>query len=77
MTKTPKEKGVEPYIKGRHTLLRVYAQSGQYHTIVDSPVRLTWYLSHALKLSHANRWVNPQMSNKRLQEKRSQASSKA
>ena len=27
-----------------------YAQSGQYHTIVESRVRLTWYQSHAFNL---------------------------
>ena len=27
-----------------------YAQSGQYHTIVESRVRLTWYQSYALNL---------------------------
>ena len=30
--------------------MRVYAQSGQYHTIVESRVRLTWYQSDALNL---------------------------
>ena len=29
---------------------RAYAQSRQYHTIVESRVRLTWYQSHALNL---------------------------
>ena len=57
--------------------MRAYAQSGQYHTIVESRVRLTWYQSHALKLNRVNRLVNPEMSNKGLQKKRSQASSKA
>ena len=28
--------------------MRAYAQSGQYHTIVESLVRLTLYQSHAL-----------------------------
>ena len=32
--------------------MRAYAQSGQYHTIMESCVRLTWYQSHALKDSH-------------------------
>ena len=31
--------------------MRAYAQSGQYHTIVESGVRLTWYQSHALNLT--------------------------
>ena len=89
---------------------RTYAQSGQYHTIVESRVHLTWYQSqtpddvpafslfpeggktrglavdqgrykwyqsHALKLSRANRLVNPQISNKGLQKKGSRPSSKA
>ena len=30
--------------------MRAYARSGQYHTIVESRVRLTWYQSHALNL---------------------------
>ena len=30
--------------------MRAYAQSGQYHTIVESRVHLTWYQSHALNL---------------------------
>ena len=36
-------------------VMRAYAQSGQYHTIVESRVHLTWYQSHALKLSHVKR----------------------
>ena len=56
---------------------RAYAQSGQYHTIVESHVHLTWYQSHVPKLSHANKLVNHQMSNKGLQKKRSGAFSKA
>ena len=39
-------------------------------TIVESHVHLTWYQSHALKLSRANRLVNSQMSNKGLQKKK-------
>ena len=31
-------------------VMRGYAQSGQYHTIVESRVRLTLYKSHALNL---------------------------
>ena len=27
-----------------------YGQSGQYHTIVENRVRLSWYQSHALHL---------------------------
>ena len=50
--------------------MRAYAQSGQYHTIVESRVRLTWYQSHVSKLSRANRLVNPQMSNKELQKEK-------
>ena len=47
-------------------VMRAYAQSGQYHNIVESHVRLTWYQSHALNLvfSRASRLVNPQISNK-------------
>ena len=30
--------------------MKAYSQSGQYHTIVESRVRLTWYQSHALNL---------------------------
>ena len=30
--------------------MSAYAQSGQYHTIVESCVCLTWYQSHALNL---------------------------
>ena len=30
--------------------MRAYTQSGQYHTIVESRVHLTWYQSHALNL---------------------------
>ena len=30
--------------------MRAYAQSGQYHIIMESRVRLTWYQSHALNL---------------------------
>ena len=30
--------------------MRAYAQSGQYHTIVESGVHLTWYQSYALNL---------------------------
>ena len=32
--------------------MRAYAQNGQYHTIVESRVRLTWYQSHALTSSN-------------------------
>ena len=53
---------------------RSYVQTGQYHTIVESRIRLTWYESYP-KLSRANRLVNPQMSNKGLEKKmRSRAS---
>ena len=31
--------------------MRVYAQSGQYHTMVESRVHLTWYQSYALNLA--------------------------
>ena len=34
----------------------VYAQSGQYRTIVESRVRLTWYKSHALNLVVSIDW---------------------
>ena len=40
--------------------MRAYAQSGQYHTIVESCVRCP-------KISRANRLVNLQMSNKELE----------
>ena len=31
--------------------MKVYAQSGQYHTIVESRVHLIWYQNHVLKLN--------------------------
>ena len=31
-------------------VMRAYAQSGQYHTIVKDPWFITWYQSHALNL---------------------------
>ena len=33
-----------------------YTQSGQYHIIVESRVRLTWYQSHALNLVVPINW---------------------
>ena len=34
----------------QNKVMRAYAQSRQYHTIVESCIRLTWYQSHALNL---------------------------
>ena len=42
--------GMRPFGKAQSKATRAYAQSGQYHTIVESRVRLTWYQSHALNL---------------------------
>ena len=36
--------------------MKAYAQSGQYHIIVESRVRLTWYQSHALNLTMPIDW---------------------
>ena len=41
---------MRPFVVAQSKVMRVYAQSGQYHTIVESRVRLTWYQSHALNL---------------------------
>ena len=42
--------GMRSFGKAQIKAMRAYAQSGQYHTIVESRVRLTWYQSHALNL---------------------------
>ena len=42
--------GMRPFGEAQSKAIRAYAQSGQYHTIVESRVRLTWYQSHALNL---------------------------
>ena len=55
---------MRPFGETQSKDIRAYAQSGQYHTIVESRVRLTWYQSRANKL------VNPQISNKELLKKR-------
>ena len=65
--------GLRLFGETQSNAMRAYAQSEQYHTIVKSRVRLTRYQSRALKLSRANRLVNPQISNKELLKKRSQA----
>ena len=41
---------MRPFGEAQSKAMRAYAQSGQYHTIVESRVRLTWYQSHALNL---------------------------
>ena len=40
----------EAFWEAQSKAMRAYTQSGQYHTIVESLVRLTWYQSHALNL---------------------------
>ena len=51
---------------------KVYAQSGQFHTSVKSGVHLTEYQNYAPKHDHTNKLVlDSQMSNKRLQKKKS------
>ena len=68
---------MKPFGEVQSKVMRAYAQSGQYHTIVESRVRLSNLVSESCpKLSRANRLVNPQISNKELQKKRSQVSSK-
>ena len=42
--------GMRPFGEAQSQVMRAYAQSGQYRTIVESRVRLTWYQSHALNL---------------------------
>jgi len=42
---------MKPFGEAQSKAMRTYAQSGQYHTIVESRVRLTWYQSHALNLA--------------------------
>ena len=65
---------MRPFEEAQSKAMRAYAQSGQYHTIVESRVRLTWYQSDALNLVvPIDRLVNPQISNKKLLKKRSQA----
>ena len=41
---------MRPFGEAQNKAMRAYAQSGQYHTIVDSRVHLTWYQNHALNL---------------------------
>ena len=36
---------IKPFEETQSKAMRAYAQSGQYHTIVESRVRLTWYQS--------------------------------
>ena len=36
--------------EAQNKVTRAYTQSGQYHTIVESRVHLTWYQSHVLNL---------------------------
>ena len=42
--------GMRPFGETQSKAMRAYAQSGQYHTIVEGRVRLTWYQSHALNV---------------------------
>ena len=42
--------GMRPFEEAQTKAMRAHAQTGQYHTIVESRVRLTWYQSHALNL---------------------------
>ena len=42
--------GMRPFGESQSKAMKAYAQSGQYHTIVESRVRLTWYQGHALNL---------------------------
>ena len=42
--------------EAQNKIMRAYAQSGQYHTIVESGIRLTWYQSHALNLVVSIDW---------------------
>ena len=37
--------------KAQSQAMRVYGQSGQYYTIVESRIHLTWYQNHALNLA--------------------------
>ena len=46
---------MRPFGEAQRKAMRAYAQSGQYHTIVESRVHLTWYQSHALNLALGNR----------------------
>ena len=48
----PKQSHMRAYAQSGqyHTIVESRVQSGQYHTIVESRVRLTWYKSHALNL---------------------------
>ena len=38
---------MRPFGEAQSKAMRAYAQSGQYHTIVESRVHLTWYQSHS------------------------------
>ena len=40
----------EAFWEAQRKAMRTYAQSGRYHTIVESCIHLTWYQSHALNL---------------------------
>ena len=42
--------GMRPFGEAQSKGMRAYAQSGKYHTIVESRVHLTWYQSHAINL---------------------------
>ena len=48
---------MRPFGEAQNKAMRAYDQSGQYHTIVESRVQLTWYQSHRDQLkgyqSHA------------------------
>ena len=39
---------MRPFGEAQNKVMRAYAHSGQYHIMVESCVRLTWYQSHAL-----------------------------
>ena len=41
-------RAMKPFREAQSKAMRAYVQSGQYHTIAESRIRLTWYHSHAL-----------------------------
>ena len=41
----------EVFWEAQSKTMRAYTRSGQYHTIVESRVHLTWYQSHTLNLA--------------------------
>ena len=45
-----------PFGEAQSKAMRACARSGQYHTIVESRVHLTWYQSHALNLVVSTDW---------------------